>query len=604
MRRQKSLVSFALPMLMALLSALVLTGFSGGAARANVSTTTSLNTAFTQASQESGVPISILKALCYMEGRLSNHAGHPSLDGGYGCMHLIQNERGDTLTQAAKALHVDPQQLKSDSATNIRGGAAVLRDEAIQLSPSHTLPGNLGDWYGTLVAYSHATTHSTALMYADALFKIVQNGFSAPNETGEVVTLAPESVKVNKATAKNIKAATTIPSGCQVDANVDYPGAVDCILDPNAYDCTPPPAVYPYCTYESANRPTDLSVNYVVIHDTETSLQGALNVFQSHTSGVSIHYIVDTDGTVYELLHDKDFAYHVGNYWYNQHSVGIENIGYDATGFLWYNAAQYLASAKLTAYLVNKYNIPLDHDHIVSHGTVPSPGLSTNHVDPGPYWLWTYYLNLVQQQSGAPFTAKSKDTHIITLKPSTDKKPLGKNGTETPANFNFFYLYTGPSTQSARIPQLGDPTDVTDETNNVETNISYYYLAKVKDPAGTGDTLYEIWYGESDQAHSTPSSLVQSAHLAWLAVPPGAAVEGQGTAVTLNDPSGTVPIYGKPQTGATVIATAPSNAVFVSGYTFVEDGTTNLWYEINYNHRQAWVPASAITPVQSIKTGN
>lgn len=124
----------------------------------------------------------------------------------------------------------------------------------------------------------------------------------------------------------------------------------------------------------------------------------------------------------------------------------------------------------------------------------------------------------------------------------------------------------------------------------------------MKDPAGTGDTLYEIWYGEADQAHSNPSSVFETAHLAWLAVPPGAAVEGQGTAVTLNNPSGNVQVYGKPQTGATAIGAAPSNATFVSGYTAIEDGTTNLWYEINYDHRQAWVPASAVTPVHSIVT--
>ena len=38
-----------------------------------------------------------------------------------------------------------------------------------------------------------------------------------------------------------------------------------------------------------------------------------------------------------------------------------------------------------------------------------------------------------------------------------------------------------------------------------------------------------------------------------------------------------------------------SESVFVSAYTVIEDGTNNLWYEINYNHRQAWVPSSEVT---------
>lgn len=177
MMRRLPFARLALPMLLALIGALILSGFSGETVQAHVASSPRLDAAFTQASQESGVPVSLLKALCYMEGRLSNHAGHPSLDGGYGCMHLIQNKRGDTLSEAAKDLHVDQQQLKNDIATNIRGGAAVLHDEAIQLSPQHTLPKNLGDWYGTIVEYSHSTTRSTAFMYADALFKIVKSGY-------------------------------------------------------------------------------------------------------------------------------------------------------------------------------------------------------------------------------------------------------------------------------------------------------------------------------------------------------------------------------------------------------------------------------------------
>lgn len=57
----------------------------------------SVDQAFGQASQEFGVPSALLKAICYMEGRLSNHGGNPSVDQGFGCMHLIKNHNGDTL---------------------------------------------------------------------------------------------------------------------------------------------------------------------------------------------------------------------------------------------------------------------------------------------------------------------------------------------------------------------------------------------------------------------------------------------------------------------------------------------------------------------------
>ena len=141
----------------------------------------------------------------------------------------------------------------------------------------------------------------------------------------------------------------------------------------------------------------------MVIHDSEGTLQDVLKTFQTTTSQVGIHSIVDTDGKVYQLIHDQDITYHAGNFLYNDQSIGIEHVGFDATGYTSYNAAQYLGSAKLVAYLLNKYHIPLDHDHIVSHGTVPATFLKTtpNHVDPGPYWLWDYLIGYVCNASGS-----------------------------------------------------------------------------------------------------------------------------------------------------------------------------------------------------------
>jgi len=460
---------------------------------------------------------------------------------------------------------------------------------------------------GLSMSYSHATSPHRVL--------------SAQAEDGETITLASQLIRQNIATSTPIPASSTntLPAGCSNDGKVDYPGEIDCILKPaNVYDCNLVPPKAP-CNYDGArrgpNRPNDCiqpntiacKITHVVIHDIEGTAQDALSTFQNHgiiKHGIfgSVHYIVDSNGTIYQVVREKDIAFHVGNFWENEHSIGIEHAGFDATGFQWYNAIEYLASARLTTYLLRKYNIPLDHIHIVSHGTIPASSLagSPNHADPGPYWLWDYYLGLIHQQ-GVPFPAGDLNNRIITLHPKTDEQPLGRNKTETPANFNFFYLYNGPSTASGLIPQQNGGTDVTDETDNVEPDLSYYYLTKVEDPAGTGDTMYEIWYGEEDHAHDPKHpTLFTDAQLAWLAVPPDAATEGQGTLVALTGANGSLPqISGRPTTGSLYfIGDAPNGAVFVSAETVIEDGTSNLWYEINYNHRQAWVPASEVTGAQ------
>jgi hypothetical protein len=114
--------------------------------------------------------------------------------------------------------------------------------------------------------------------------------------------------------------------------------------------------------------------------------------------------------------------------------------------------------------------------------------------------------------------------------------------------------------------------------------------------------MYEIWYGEEDSAHNPKPSLFADGNLAWLAVPPRAGVEGQGILVALNGTPGQLPqISGRPTTGSQYyIGQAPNGSLFVSAYTVIEDGTSNLWYEINYNHRQAWVPASEVTIVHPL----
>jgi hypothetical protein len=310
---------------------------------------------------------------------------------------------------------------------------------------------------------------------------------------------------------------------------------------------------------------------------------------------------VDSDGTVYQALREKDIAYHAGNFYYNEHAVGIEHAGIDATGYQWYNATEYLASAKLVAYLAKKYNIPLDHAHIMAHGTTPSPttGTSPNHVDPGKYWLWDYYFGLIHAQGVAYPTGNTPAAGLFRVNPSSDQSPLGANGTETAANNSFFTLYTGPSTADAVIP--GAPgADSTDETTNIETQMPYYYLASQPDAAGTGMTMYEIWYGENDRLSNSSPSYYADAKKAWVAVPAGSAVAVHSYVLSLKPATknGTIGIYGRPTTSsADIIGTAPSGSEWAAPKSVIEDGTSNLWFAIDYNHREAWVPNSEVTVV-------
>jgi len=637
-------ITFSALLVLLMLGAL-LTALFASHSGSRVQAAGTLEGTFQQAAQDFKVPEDLLKAICQKESHISMRDGQPSIDGAYGCRlvktvpanpeqaarnhadsldqepkkhtgtltQAPKNSSVDTLDQAAKKLGVSPQLLKQDLSMNIRGMAYILSDDAQQLSSTHQLPTTLAGWRPAVEILSNAHSRFAAHLYASQVYKLLQSGFSTTTEGGEVITVQPQAMSANAVTINSNAdpaAVAALPPGCSNDGKTDYPGAIDCILDPAQHDCDLVPGTNAPCNYFSSShygptyRQNDGTITHVVIHDSEGLVASTLNTFEDPNSNDASHYIVDSDGAVYQTVHEKDVAFQAGNLWFNQHSVGIEHDGFDATGFQYYNGAEYQASAKLTAYLVQKYNIPLDHTHIVSHGTIPAPNIANTptHVDPGPYWLWDYYLKQVriqEKQLDQPAIALSEKSHIITLHPVTARKLLGGGGTESPANFNFFYLYNGPSTKSGLIPQEGTGSDVTDETNNVEPDMSYFYVDKVKDPAGTGDTLYEVWYGESDQAHATPPSFFTHAKLAWLAVPSDTAFQGKGTAVTLKSSDGTpVQVSGSPKSNTATadyhIGDAPDGAVFASGYKVVEDGTTNVWYSINYNHRQAWVPASSV----------
>lgn len=587
-----------------LVSAVALVGITmpAGGAEAAGAVPASLAQTFTTAAQRYGVPAPLLEGLCYMEGRLTEHGGIASADGGYGCMNLVHNNQADEFDQAVKLLDTTAATMRDSIQENVLGGAAVLAAQARQLSPRHALPATLGGWYGAVAQYSQASSLSVRTMYADQLYTILDSGFSARAQTGEQITLAPQHVTPDRTTAAKLPRPTVaVPAGCSTGGGTDYPDAVDCVLPASTYDCNTV-ASGRACTYQSAGRPGDDAIDFVTVHDIEGTAQDAISTFQDTGSGVSVHYVVGGDGTVYQVVREKDIAYHAGNFYYNEHAVGVEDAGYDASGYQWYNATEYLASAKLLAYLLEKYHLPLDRAHVVAHGTIPAPtlGSSPNHVDPGPYWLWDYYFGLIHAQ-GVAYPTGTSPAGSFTLAPSTDQAPAGTGGTETSAQNNFFRLYTGPSTKDAVIPNVNCAKDVTDETCDIEPGMTYYYVAHQPDAAGTGMTMYEIWYGENDQVTASPSSYFANAGLAWVAVPSGAAQPAPADVVRLVGGSGTsVDIYGEPNADSGyVIGAAPGGAEFSAPLALDADGTSNRWYVIDYNHRQAWVPADAVSVVAS-----
>ncbi|MEV7680173.1 N-acetylmuramoyl-L-alanine amidase [Streptomyces sp. NPDC088341] len=144
--------------------------------------------------------------------------------------------------------------------------------------------------------------------------------------------------------------------------------------------------------WRRADRPDDYVVDRVVIHVVQGSYQVALKVFRDPSHGAASHYVVRKDGHVAQMIRELDVAYHAGNRLYNERSIGIEHEGWvdQRSSF---TDAMYRSSARLTAGICARYGIPVDREHIIGHVEVPG----TDHTDPGPYWDWDRYMELVRE---------------------------------------------------------------------------------------------------------------------------------------------------------------------------------------------------------------
>ncbi|RVX42740.1 N-acetylmuramoyl-L-alanine amidase [Nonomuraea polychroma] len=199
-------------------------------------------------------------------------------------------------------------------------------------------------------------------------------------------------------------------------ATTECPASLACEWMPAAYQRFGKKNNKDYGNHDRMLRPR--SVDYIVIHDTEGTYQGIPSMI-GNPKYVSWHYTIRSrDGHVAQHVATRDIAWHAGNWDVNTRSIGIEHEGYLAKGGTWYTEAMYRASAKLVRYLADKYGIPLDRAHILGHDNVPGTtpkSVAGMHADPGPYWDWAHYFELM----GRPLTAV-KGGDSVMIRPSYD----------------------------------------------------------------------------------------------------------------------------------------------------------------------------------------
>ncbi|MGR6916688.1 N-acetylmuramoyl-L-alanine amidase [[Actinomadura] parvosata] len=202
------------------------------------------------------------------------------------------------------------------------------------------------------------------------------------------------------------------PKGqASTSSQVECPSSLTCEWMPAAYKRFGKKKDRDYGNHDHLSRKRE--VDYIVIHDTEGTYQGIPSLIRN-PKYVSWHYTIRSrDGHVAQHVPTNDIAWHAGNWDINTRSIGIEHEGYLAKGGAWYTEAMYRSSARLVKYLAAKHHIPLNRAHILGHDNVPGTSPQTvagMHEDPGPYWDWEHYFELM----GRPFRpVKNGDSVII-----------------------------------------------------------------------------------------------------------------------------------------------------------------------------------------------
>ncbi|GAB3421328.1 N-acetylmuramoyl-L-alanine amidase [Flindersiella endophytica] len=622
---------------------------------------------YAAAAQAYGVPVDILLAVSYLETRWDTHAGEPSRAAGYGPMHLTdvraanstpaaehhdgEDARGDTarpltasaarttntatpaelpnldtVGDAAEATGISAAKLRTDPASNIRGGAALLASYQKQLGGARKK--SLADWYGAVALYSGSKDAATAASFADEAYSILAEGAARTTDDGQAVKLQARNVKPNHdwLAKAGLRASATGDTEC--------PRTVACEWIPSAYEEL---GDGDYGHYDLADRPKSQKIRYIIIHDTEGSYPGVINLTQDPNYAASWQYTMrNSDGHIAQHLKAKDVAWQAGNWYINAKSIGIEHEGWAARG-TWYSEVMYRTSAKLVRYLAGKYGIPIDRQHILGHDNVPgvtTANIPNMHWDPGPYWDWAHYFALMDRPL---FPTGTSRTGMVTIKPDYDHNFLPFTGCEDnpgppgedPSNrpmcgewsSSSVILHTEPRADAPLLKDIGlhqDGSDTTMRVSDIGSRVStgqQYAVAEVR-----GDWV-AVWY------------LGQKG---WFHNPRGArtALWATGLVVTPKAGKTEVPVYGRayPEAeayaGTTipvqaisplpykllpgqryVLGEAPASAEYYRAVTFdVFDGTdhvvvrgTTKYYEIQVGHRVGYVMASDVDVLPSWK---
>ncbi|MCL5030163.1 MAG: Ig-like domain-containing protein [Bacteroidetes bacterium] len=368
---------------------------------------TQLLNAFAFASKAYNVPEDLLKAVAYAQTRYNNiiennndrePGAQPKV---YGIMGLRNDDWfGHSLIEGANLIHQPADIVAVNASLNIQAAAALLSSIAEKLKIDRS---NLNNWRPVLEEFSGIPQKNIRPFFTFDVFKVLSDGANL-----EGISISPKAEINMNQFSEEVNPKNKMKNVESVTDQSDYPPAV---WDP------------------SPNFYNDNNFNplFLVVHDTEGGFAASLSWLKNPQSSASSHYIIrSSDGYIVQMVHEKYAAWHVSCW--NRYMLGVEHEGYVSTPS-YFTDAMYNASAGLFRHFIETWGVPLDSNHVIGHWQWEFPWWQTyikqnypyidptcnNHTDPGKYWDWNKYFNLIRSYATIPkavshFPANSTDS--------------------------------------------------------------------------------------------------------------------------------------------------------------------------------------------------
>lgn len=349
-----------------------------------------LNNEFTINAIRYDIPSDILKSVAYVETRFQHsnsveeHESCTGMPHSYGIMGLRNDSWfGHSLTEVAGLIGASPELLIQNYESNIQGAAALLSKYASEMNISRN---DLNAWKPVVEKYSGIPQDDVKEFYSFDVFKVLSEGtltngiqINVHNEVN--MTLFSENVNP-KNKLKNIE-------------SEDYGPA---FWDPSPNYYTNPP----------------FHQKFSVVHTTQGSFAASVSWLKNPASSAATHYIIrSSDGYIVQLVREMYAAWHA--VCWNRWMFGTEHEGF-VDNPSWYTDTMYVSSAALFRHLCVRYGIPMTRNYIIGHGEKSNsawvtwlqqnfPSIDPNcnsHTDPGQYWDWNFYMQLITQDTLSP----------------------------------------------------------------------------------------------------------------------------------------------------------------------------------------------------------